>query len=63
MYQFLNNLRIRKGAGPDGFPAIFVKKYAHCLSCLLTIIFNDSIRTGHFLNKWNNLFVIPTFKS
>ena len=58
----LKKLNICKGAGPDGFPPLFVKMCASSLSLPLKIIFNCSIATSQFPSEWKMANVVPIFK-
>lgn len=52
-----------KGAGPDGIPALLIKKCAKTLSIPLGIIFNISLQSGVFPSEWKTAHVVPIFKS
>ena len=57
----LANFKI--GCGSDGITSIFLKKFASELAKPLTMLFNRSLGTGIFPNKWKFSNVIPIFKS
>lgn len=59
----LKLLDLRKGAGPDGIPPIFIYKCASVLVYPLTKIFNRSLSTGIFPDLWKSAKVIPIHKS
>lgn len=60
--KFLNNT---KSAGPNNLPTYILKgcTYLYLLIYPLKVIFNLSIQTGTFPNKWKNTKVCPLFKS
>lgn len=59
----LKNLDIKKGPGPDGIPAIFLKSCCESLVEPLYIIYNKCLQSGHFPEKWKIAQVIPIYKS
>ncbi|XP_031629236.1 uncharacterized protein LOC116344703, partial [Contarinia nasturtii] len=52
----------KKGAGPDGIHPLLLRGCAHQLAMPLTIIFNESLSSGQFPNKWKRSSVTPIFK-
>lgn len=59
----LKHINTRKGAGPDGVHPVFI---ANCFSELaqpLTLIYNKSLKTGVFPQKWKMAKVVPVYKS
>lgn len=58
----LKRLNVCKGAGPDGLPPLFVRQCAASLSPPLKIIFNHSIETSVFPEKWKLAHVVPIYK-
>lgn len=59
----LLNLNIKKGAGPDKVPAIFLINCAQSLATPLCIIFNMSLSCGTFPEIWKSAFIKPIYKS
>ncbi|CAH2216375.1 jg3180 [Pararge aegeria aegeria] len=59
----LKKLDKNKGAGPDELPAIFIKNCAATLAYPLYLIFNRSLATGIFPDKWKFANVVPIPKS
>lgn len=59
----LSNLDVKKGPGPDGIPAIFLKMCGDSLIEPLYIIFNKCLNYGIYPRKWKEAQVIPVFKS
>jgi hypothetical protein len=60
--QCLNNLDNNKSPGPDSIPIKVLKYCSKSLSPPLTAIFNHSIKSGTFPNKWKNAYVTPVLK-
>ncbi|KAI1524765.1 reverse transcriptase, partial [Pyrenophora tritici-repentis] len=58
----LNAVNIKKGTGPDGMHPLILKHCASHLAAPLTQIFNESLSTGHFPDKWKRSSVSPIFK-
>ena len=54
MLKTLQNLKINKSPGPDGLHPAFLKELAPQLSKPLTIIFNNSMKTGKLPTDWKN---------
>lgn len=59
----LLNIDTTKGAGPDGIPNMFLKRYAEWNARYLSIIFVKSLETGIVPTVWKIANVIPVFKS
>lgn len=59
----LLHLNENKGVGPDNIPPIVLIRCAYSLAAPLCKIFNLSLSTGQFPNKWKISFVKPIFKS
>lgn len=49
--------------GPDLIPALFLQQCRYALSVPLFIIFQRSISSSIFLDKWKLSYVTPIFKS
>ncbi|CAH2084880.1 unnamed protein product [Euphydryas editha] len=62
LLKLLRNLDACKGPGPDGLPALFVKRCSPGLSSPLKIIFNQSIASSKFPSEWKIANVVPIFK-
>lgn len=56
--QALNKLNKNKGAGPDNIPSYFVVLCASSLKYPLTLIFNQSLRSGVFPDRWKEACII-----
>lgn len=56
-------ININKGKGPDNIPPILLNKCAHGLRTPLTSIFNLSLGSGIFPDRWKTSYVTPVFKS
>lgn len=48
--------------GPDGISARFLKETSFILSPIITYLFNKSLTTGIFPDKWKFSFITPIFK-
>lgn len=59
---YLENLDVKKGAGPDIIPNSFLKKFSKELAGILTIIFNESLTAGVFPKYWKLSHVVPIHK-
>lgn len=59
----LKSLDLRKGAGPDGIPPMFIYKCAPVLVSPLILIFNKSLSSGIFPDLWKKAKVVPIYKS
>lgn len=63
VFKQLGSLDIKKGAGPDGIPNIFLKGCAAGLCEPITHIFNKSVKTGVFPKQWKLSYITPIHKS
>lgn len=61
--ELIKTLDIKKSAGPDGVPPLFIKYCVRHLTKPLSLIYNLSLREGCFPLKWKASYVIPIFKS
>lgn len=59
----LENLDLTKGAGPDNIPPQFIVKCAEQLSTPLFLIFNHSLLSGIFPEKWKEALIVPIHKN
>lgn len=59
----LLNVKTNKGSGPDNIPPLLLKKCAHSLVTPLHLIFNQSLSTGVFPDRWKTSHLTPIFKS
>ena len=59
----LHNLKISKSTGIDFIPAKVQKISAEIISPSLTWIFNQSIKTGIYVEEWKGVWVLPIYKS
>jgi hypothetical protein len=59
----LLDLDVNKGPGPDRIPPSILKKCASSFSLPLCLIFNRSLATCVFPEKWKLSFVTPIFKN
>ena len=58
----LNKLKAHKSPGPDEVYARVLKEYKAELSCPLTSLFNNSIKSGLVPKAWKLADVVPIFK-
>ena len=58
----LTALDINKAAGPDGFPAILLKKCADQLAVPLSHLFQKTLNTGMLPEEWKCAKITPIFK-
>ncbi len=63
VYKLLNTLNTSKATGPDNISNALLKKCSFSLAKPLTIIFNLSLKTGIFPQKWKSANVTPIFKN
>lgn len=61
--KYLQKLDSSKGAGPDGIPPLFIIECANHLSLPLSKLFNLSLTTGTFPDKWKRAHITPIHKS
>lgn len=59
----LKKLNLNKGSGSDNLPPIFIRECANELALPITLIFQTSIDTGVFPNKWKQSLVTPIPKN
>ena len=59
----INNLDTKKSCGPDQIAPSFLKNHHQFFALLLTDVFNEIIRTGHYPNCLKVARVVPIFKS
>ena len=59
----LKNRKENKSPGPDNISPKFLKDFCHIIAPILTIIFNQSLKTGIFPDDWALARVSPIFKS
>lgn len=59
----LQCVNIRKGAGPDGIPPLFISACASALATPLLKIYKVSLATGIFPSEWKKAKVVPVYKS
>ena len=59
----LKHFKGNKSSGPDSISPKFLKDSCHIIAPILTIIFNQSLKTGIFPNDWALAIVSPSFKS
>jgi hypothetical protein len=52
-----------KGPGPDGVPPLILKNFASGFALPLCMLFNRSLATCIFPDRWKISFVTPIFKS
>lgn len=62
VYKSLLSLNIKKGAGPDGLPNIFLKSCAGSLGEPLAHIFCASLQQGVFSTDWKTSYISPIHK-
>ena len=58
-----NNLDASKSPGPDGITARLLKEVAPEISASVTSIFNKTLTSGVFPEKWKDSKITPVFKS
>ena len=63
VYNSLCSLKSIKCPGPDGIPNIILKYCSETLALPLTILFNYSLKFGHFPTFWKKSYIIPLHKS
>ncbi|KAG6441632.1 hypothetical protein O3G_MSEX001902 [Manduca sexta] len=59
----VQKLNISKGVGPDNIPPLFIRKTVNNLLVPLKAIFNKSLTSGIFPNKWKEARIVPIFKN
>ncbi len=63
VYELLQSLDTSKATGPDNISNALLKKCSLSLAKPLCLIFNLSLRTGVFPQKWKSANVTPIFKN
>jgi Reverse transcriptase (RNA-dependent DNA polymerase)/Endonuclease-reverse transcriptase len=58
----LQDLDVNKGAGPDGIPPLILKNCASAFAVPLSLLFNRSLSTCVFPDRWKLSYVTPIFK-
>lgn len=58
----LDNLNNSKKPDIDGLSQFFIKSCAQSMCTPLVLLFNESLRIGHFIPKWKTSWVEPIFK-
>jgi hypothetical protein len=58
----LQDLDVNKGSGPDGIPPIILKNCASAFARPLSLLFNRSMGTSVFPDRWKVSYVTPIFK-
>ena len=59
----IRGLDLRKSPGPDGIPPVFIKNCMLNIATPLCIIFNLSLKTAHFPERWKMSHIVPLHKS
>jgi hypothetical protein len=62
VHSVLLELDVSKGAGPDGIPPLILKNCASACARPLSLLFNRSLWTCVFPDKWKLSYVSPIFK-
>jgi len=62
VYWCLRNLDENTAPGPDGIPAILLRRCAFALKGPLVTIFSLSLRTGEVPQDWRDATVVPIYK-
>lgn len=57
-----SSLKASTSCGPDGIPAMVLKKCSANLSMPLSCLFNLSLQVGKFPDGWKKSYVFPVFK-
>ena len=63
VYSLLSKLSKSKATGPDNIPAKLLKECPDLICESLSLIFNQSLKTGVFPNDWKNARVSPLYKN
>ncbi|EFO87533.1 hypothetical protein CRE_04257 [Caenorhabditis remanei] len=58
----LLKLKDRINTTPDELPALFLKKVATSIALPLSLIFNESLKTGAIPSLWKEAIILPLFK-
>lgn len=62
VFKKLKRLDLSKGAGPDNLPPIFLVRCAEPLSLPVSIIYNESLKTGIYPSFWKQARIVPIYK-
>jgi hypothetical protein len=63
VFKAIKSIKTKRSVGPDGIPAYIVKGCADIITPTLSHLFNVSLKTGVFPNKWKTAKVCPIFKN
>lgn len=63
VYEAIKYLKINKGVGPDGIPAILLKNCIANITPILHKLFEKSLSEGNLPTLWKISFVTPVHKS
>ncbi|KAI8509624.1 hypothetical protein Bbelb_120520 [Branchiostoma belcheri] len=63
VYRKLQQVKVRKAAGPDGIPGKLIREFAFELSVPLADVINSSLQQGSVPEEWKNATVIPLPKT
>jgi len=58
----LESLDSNKACGPDNIPTCILKLFAKEIALILTVIFVQSLTSGHISNDWSKANTTPVFK-
>jgi len=58
----LESLDPNKASGPDNIPTCILKLFAKEVTLILTVIFFQSLTSGHISNDWSKANITPVFK-
>jgi hypothetical protein len=58
----LYHLDVKKGSGSDGIPPIILKNCASAFAKPLSLLFNRSLATSVFPDRWKVSYATPIFK-
>lgn len=61
--EVLAKLGVSGGVGPDGIPPAFARSCGTSLKVPLTLIFNKSLATGGFPERWKVAYTVPIHKN
>jgi hypothetical protein len=61
-YSVLQDLDVNKDSGPDGIPPIILKNCASAFAKPLSLLFNRSMATSVFPDRWKVSYVTSIFK-
>lgn len=60
--KMLKSIDIKKSAGADGIPPLYIKNTAEQLTKPITLLFKRSLLEGDFPNLWKQANIIPIYK-